>query len=134
LVVADSLADIAVSRGIGESSLPYFQGCKALSQLRQGRLAEAIEWAEKPLNSSHVYARANAYAVLAMAHWQLGHTEQARAMLAQGDSLVPKITFVPNAQNVGGEWLAWLFTRIWLAEATTLIQPVANDANNPNKP
>jgi serine/threonine protein kinase/tetratricopeptide (TPR) repeat protein len=121
LVLADRLADTAITRGSGESALPYFQVCKALSQYRQGRFTEAIEWAEKSRNGSPVHARANACALLAMAHWQLGHKEEARAILAKGDALAPKITLVPNAQNVGSEWLAWLFARISLDEATEII-------------
>jgi len=126
LVLADRLADTALTRGSGEASLPFFQVCKALSQYRQGHFAAAIQWAEKPLNNSPVHARANACAVLAMAHWQLGQKDEARAMLAKGDALAPQITFVPNAQNVGGEWLPWLFARISLDEATEMI---ASDKN-----
>jgi Flp pilus assembly protein TadD len=126
LVWADQFADTAVARGSGESSLPYFQVCKALSQYRQGHFAEAIKWAEKPFNTSHVHARANACAVLAMAHWRLGQKEEARALLAKGDVLVPTITFKSNAPNAGGDWLSWLFARIMLDEATTLLESEKN--------
>ena len=47
LELVDKLADMAVARGSGESALPYFQACKAMSQYRLGHFAEAIEWAEK---------------------------------------------------------------------------------------
>jgi tetratricopeptide (TPR) repeat protein len=121
-VLADKLADVAVSRGSGQSSLPYFQTCKALSQYRQGRFAEAIEWAEKARNGPHPHASGQACAVLAMAHWQLGHKDDARALLVQGDALVPKISFLPNIKNIGGDWLPWLFARISLDEATALVE------------
>jgi len=126
LVWADRLADIAITRGSGEPSMTHFQVCKAVAQYRQGRFAEAIEWAEKPLTSSSVHARANACAVLAMAHWQLGQKGEARALLVKGDALAPKITFAPNAQNVGSDWLGWLFARIWLDEATALLKSEKN--------
>jgi serine/threonine protein kinase/tetratricopeptide (TPR) repeat protein len=125
-VLADKLADIAVSRGSGESSLPYFQVCKALSQYRQGHFAEAIEWAEKVRTSSHAHARGQACAVLAMANWQLGREDEARALLAQGDASVPKIAFAPNARNIGGDWLVWLTARISLDEATVLLESKRN--------
>jgi serine/threonine protein kinase/Tfp pilus assembly protein PilF len=120
-VLADKLADIAVSRGSGESSLPYFQVCKGLSQYRQGNFTNAIEWAEKARNSPPAHARADACAVLAMAHWQLGHRDEARALLAKGDALAPKIDFLPNTENIGADWLPWLFARISLDEAAALI-------------
>jgi tetratricopeptide (TPR) repeat protein len=121
-VLADKLADIAISRGSGESSLPYFQVCKALSQYRQGRFAEAIEWAEKVRTSSQAHARGQACAVLAMANWQLGRKDEARARLAQGDASVPKIAFAPNGRNIGGDWLVWLSARISLDEAAVLLE------------
>ena len=121
LAWAENFANIAVSRGEGESGQSYFQVCKALSQYRQRRFAEAVEWAEKPLKGSSLHARAQAYAVLAMAQWQLGKKDEARGMLAKGDALAPKLSFLPGAQNVGSEWLGWLFARISLDEATALI-------------
>ena len=126
LVWADKLADIAVTRGSGESALPYFQVCKALSQYRLRRFAEAIEWAEKPSKSSSVHARAHAYAVLAMAHGQLGHKDEAHAMLAEGEPLAPKTSFLPNTRDVGSEWLGWLFARILLDEAAALLESEKN--------
>ena len=111
---------------IGRRRVPYFQVCKVLSQYRQERFAEAVEWAEKPLKSSSVHARAQTYAVLAMAHGKLGHKDEARAMLAKGEALAPKITFAPNAENVGSEWLGWLFARILLDEATALLESGKN--------
>jgi tetratricopeptide (TPR) repeat protein len=119
---ADRLADIAVTRGSGESSLPYFQVCKALSQYRQGRFTGAIEWAEKPLNSSLVHAKAHACAILSMAHWRLGHKDDARAMLAKGNALAPSISSLPGPEAIGGSWAAWLCARISLDEATTLLE------------
>jgi serine/threonine protein kinase len=126
LLWADKLADIAVTRGSGESALPYFQVCKALSQYRQGRFAEAVEWGEKPLKSSSVHARAHAYAVLAMAQEQHGHKDEARVMLAKGEALAPKLAFLPNARDIGSEWMGWLFARILLDEATALLESEKN--------
>jgi serine/threonine protein kinase/Tfp pilus assembly protein PilF len=121
-VLADQLADIAISRGSGESSLPSFQVCKSLSHYRQGRFADAIEWCEKARSGSSVHAQANACAILAMTHWRLGRKDEARAFLAQGDALAPRITFLPNTKNIGGDWLSWLIARISLDEAAILLE------------
>src|SRR5262249_50641344 len=63
----DEMADTAVTLGSSQKErLPNFQVGKAMSSYRLGRYAEAITWAEKSLNGSPAYARAQAYAVLAM--------------------------------------------------------------------
>ena len=123
LSLVDRLTDIAVTVGSGDSSLSYFQTAKAMSNYREGRFAEAIEWGEKAIKSSILYANAHAYAVLAMAHWQLGHKDTARAMLAKGDSLTPSVLLTRGPVDLGDSWLAWLFARISLDEATALIRP-----------
>ncbi len=123
LQLVDKLAEIAVTRGSGEASaLPYFQVCKAMSSYRLGRYAEAQLWAEKALNSRPAYASAHACAVLSMTHWQLGHREEARTMLAKGDALAPAITPERGSESLDASWVAWLIARIGLDEATTLMQ------------
>jgi hypothetical protein len=121
---ADELAEIAVSRGSGETgTLPYFQACKALSSYRLARYPDAVSWAEKALGGSPPYARAHAFAVLSMANWQLGRQAEARAMLMEGEALAPHMTPERNTEKFGGSWVAWLVARIALDEAKTLIQP-----------
>jgi tetratricopeptide (TPR) repeat protein len=130
LSLVDRLTDIAVTVGSGDSSLSYFQTAKAMSSYRNGRFAEAVEWGEKAVKSSIVYANAHAYAILAMAHWQLGHKDTARAMLAKGDSLTPSVLLTRGPVDLGDSWVAWLFARISLDEATALIQPSSPIQNN----
>jgi eukaryotic-like serine/threonine-protein kinase len=122
LQLADKLADVAVAAGSGDGALPYFQACKALSVYRMGRFAEAAEWAEKPIKSSAAGAQAKAYAVLAMAQWRLGQKDAARTSLGRGNGLTPAIPPGKAAVNLGDSWVAWLFARISLDEATALIQ------------
>ena len=122
LELVDNLADKAVSLGSGWSDAPYFQVAKAMSAYRLGHFAEAIEWGQKTLKSSIIYANAHAYAILAMAHWKLGHKDVARAMLDKGDSLTPSILPSHQAVDLGDSWVAWLLARISLDEATGLIQ------------
>jgi tetratricopeptide (TPR) repeat protein len=129
------LADLAVTRGTGDQdAMPFYQDCKALSEYRRGHYAEAVEWAEKPLKIPGIYVHGHAYAVLAMAYWRLGEKDEARAMLAKGDTLAPPIIPLSIAEDPGNAWLAWLYARIQLDEATALIKPGSTTDNNSNPP
>jgi len=124
LELLDKLADAAVTIGSGEASLPYFQACKAMSCYRLGRFRRAIEWAEKATNNAKADppAKAKAFAISAMANWQLGRQDAARAALASGNTFAPKLAS-ENA-DLGESWVAWLIARVSLDEATDLIQPL----------
>jgi serine/threonine protein kinase/Tfp pilus assembly protein PilF len=135
LQVIGHLADTAVTLGIGDTgALPFFQDSKALSEYRQGRYADAIEWAQKPLKIPGIYVHGHSYAVLAMSYWRLGQQDEARAMLAKGDALEPPIMPPSIAEDPGNAWLAWLFARIALDEAAALIQSGPTTDRNPNRP
>jgi tetratricopeptide (TPR) repeat protein len=124
LKFVDKLADRSVSLGSGyPDELPYFQTAKAMAAYRLGRFGEAIECAEKTLKGTIIYANAQAYAILAMAHWQLGHKEVARTMLDNGNSLTPNILHSHETVDLGDPWVVWLLARISLDEAGYLIQP-----------
>ncbi|MBL9166165.1 MAG: serine/threonine protein kinase [Verrucomicrobiales bacterium] len=118
----DRLADIAISRGSGETaSLPHFQVSKAMSTYRLARYAEAISWAERALAGSSDYAGAHACAVLAMGNWHLGRPAEARALLAKGEALAPHISPEHGLEKFGSSWTARLMARIALDEAQTLL-------------
>jgi len=74
---------------------------------------------------SRIDPHGQAYAVLAMADWQLGKQDEARALLAKGDALVPGIMPPSIAEDPGTAWLAWLCARIQLDEATALVESPA---------
>jgi serine/threonine protein kinase len=131
LGLIDKWADAAVTLGQGETSLPFFQAAKAMSNYRLGRFPEAVEWGEKAAKSSMTYAQAKAYAVLAMADWQLGQKDAALAMLSKGDLLAPSFLPGNDTKDIGESWVAWLFARISLDEADALVQPA--NLNDPNK-
>jgi hypothetical protein len=118
----DKLATLAVTFGNNDSAMGYYQACKALSNYRFGRFAAAIESGEKSLNYPVAYAQAKAYGTLAMAHWRLGQTDAARASLAAGDALAPPVATANSAVDLGETWVSWLFARVTLDEAATLIQ------------
>jgi len=129
------LADLPVTSGTeNEAAIPYFQNLKALSEYRQGHYSDAIDWGQKalswPRNPVHPYASA----ILAMAYWKLEKKEEARAMLAQGDLLAPREMPPSVAENPGDSWLAWLYARIQLDEASALIHPASAADNNSTPP
>lgn len=105
----------------GHPAVPFFQGSKALSEYRQGHYAEAVEWAKKPLEKRGSYVHGHSYATLAMAYWRLGLKDEARTMLQKGEELAPAVIPEKIAGDPGNAWLAWLFARIQLDEATALI-------------
>jgi hypothetical protein len=135
LPVIGDLAGATVRQGTGDSgAMPFFQVCQALSEYRQGHFVEAVKWAQKSIESPRIEAHGHAYAVVAMADWQLGKKDEARAMLAKGDTLAPRSMPVSIAEDPSNAWLAWLYARIQLDEATALIQPGSTGDNQPNRP
>jgi tetratricopeptide (TPR) repeat protein len=135
LPMVGRLADSAVTRGIGDTgAMPFFQIGKALSEYRQSRFAGACEWAQRTIASPRQEAHGQAYAVLAMAQWQLGLKEEAQATLAKGDIAAPPIMPTRIFEDAGNAWLAWLFSRVSLDEAAALIQPSSINDGEPNKP
>jgi serine/threonine protein kinase len=136
LELLDKLADMSLALGSGDGNLPYFQAAKAMSNYRLGHFAEAVDWGDRATVSStaDASARAKADAVLAMAHWQLGQKETAREMLAKGDILAPRIASKPDNVDLGESWVAWLFARISLDEATALIQSDSKTGTKPDQP
>jgi tetratricopeptide (TPR) repeat protein len=135
LRLADQFADSALTLGSGQKDrLPYFQVCKAMSDYRLGRFAQAITWAEKSLDSSAVYARAQGCAVLAMANWQLGRLGEAPQMLAKGEALAPDTT-PDRGVYTGGHvaWIDWLITRLEINEAMALVESQSPEGP-PDKP
>ena len=124
LKIISRLADSIVADGAGDQGArPYFQDCKALCEYRLGHYTEAIEWAQKPIKVPGLHVYGHAYATLAMAYWQLGDKEKARAMLAKGEEFAPATMPQSIAENPSTAWQGWLFARIQLEEASALIGP-----------
>jgi serine/threonine protein kinase/Tfp pilus assembly protein PilF len=138
----DKLADTALAAGEGDVCMPLFKMVKGLSMLRLGNFEKAIEWTEKSPNSRFVHAQAQGYAILAMAHWHLGHKDEARAMLAKGNTLAPPIASDDPALESKEKWKqfhetayhARLLARIQLEEASSLIGADAPPKNDPPSP
>jgi len=135
LRLVDRFADLAVTLGKdeSESALSYFRGCKAMSSYRLGHFPEAVDWAQKAAKSANIdaEAKAKAFAVLALANWQLGKKDEARVAFVQGDALAP--TFSPS-RDLSDSWVAWIIARVSLDEAAALIQSESAATKNPNSP
>jgi hypothetical protein len=133
LQLVHRLATRAVTLGSGDGGgIGYFQACKALSEYREGSFPEAVEWAEKALKNSEVFARAKGCAVLAMAQWRLGLKDAARATLSERNNLTQDISS-NQAVDLGDGWINWLVARVLLDEATELIadkSTLGNDSKN----
>jgi tetratricopeptide (TPR) repeat protein len=135
LTVIRHLSDTTVTLGAkNEGAMPFFEVCKALFEYREGHFAEAATWAQKSIDSPRVDAHAHAYGVLALADWRLGKQDQARAALAEGDTLAPIILPAQEVEDPGNAWLVWLFARVQLDEAAALIQPGMTADGAANKP
>jgi hypothetical protein len=92
-----ALADTAVTLGISNRFLPYFQFTKALAQYRQADFDGALDWAGRTLANDRGrtgyqwdnYLYVEAYSVVAMAHFRLNHEIEARAVLAKAAESAP---------------------------------------------
>jgi hypothetical protein len=106
----------------------------ALMAYRQNYTPTAKAWCTRCLTNpeNNLARNATAYVIRAMAGYQLGETENARADLAFGRKIID--TEFANGLPVGsgaiGWWYDWLFARILLREAEALIEP---PATNPGK-
>jgi tetratricopeptide (TPR) repeat protein len=118
------LADIAVARGKDMPGKPFFEVCKSLYEYRSGHFREALEWADKPLKNGPDYARAQAYAIQAMARYRIGNTAAAGELLAKAKTLVAP-NFSPHSNDEASNWLPWIFARVSLDEAMELVSSVA---------
>jgi tetratricopeptide (TPR) repeat protein len=124
LRLVSRLADTAVTLGArDQGAMPLFCVCKALSEYRLARYAEAADWARKSLSLPRADAHAHAHAVLAMAEWQLGHQVGAQESLAKGEALAPADLPPSLAKEPDDSWVKWLFARVSLDEASELIKP-----------
>jgi hypothetical protein len=102
----------------------------ALFEYRRGHYPQAADWCRRCLaNAQRNPARtATAQIVLAMASFQLHQDDEARALLVQGgdavDAKFQKGLDMGSTPN--GYWSDWLFARILLREARTLIEETAS--------
>jgi len=118
LATLAKMADIAVAAGPNDSKWPYYAFAKGLAEYRQGHFAGAVEWLGKVPASEEVPARtAQMYATRAMAEFQSGQTNAARASLAE----TAKIAETKLTQPGRIDWNDQLIAQFLLKEAKALI-------------
>ena len=111
------MADTAAA-GTNDSAWPYFALVKGLAEYRQRHFADALEWLRKVEPQESVPTRtAQLYSTLAMAEFQLGQTNAARAHLADG----LKLAETRLAQPGRIDWNDQLIARFLLREAQDLV-------------
>ena len=97
----------------------------ALIEYRRGNYTQAADWCRRCLAYPEYNAprEATARVILAMACQQLGQSDKARSELAQGRQIIDSKfqSGLDRGTGVQGFWFDWLFGRILLGEATTLI-------------
>jgi mannose/cellobiose epimerase-like protein (N-acyl-D-glucosamine 2-epimerase family) len=80
-----------------------------------------VEWTQKALAKSFPTRDAQAYAVLAMAQYQLKQTDEARATLAKGLKIADEKMRDLDHGDLGGNWSDWVIAHALLKEAEALI-------------
>jgi tetratricopeptide (TPR) repeat protein len=135
LKVVTAWTDLAVTAGKDSGVLPWFQHAKGLAEYRQGRFAEAIEWAQKALSRSQANRDLQATAVLAMSQHRLGHTDAARLSLAKAAELEANSPSLERG-DIGNGWLDWIIAHALFREAQALIEdiPHSNGAAQKTNP
>jgi len=108
------LADTAMSAGPTNSLSADHEFVKGLAEYRQGHFAGALEWLRKVAAQEGEPARtAQAEATLAMAEYQLGQTNAARAALAEGIKIAETVLAQPDRID----WNEVIIARFLLREA-----------------
>ncbi len=126
LTRSSSLADSALSSGTSH----WRDYTKGLAEYRQDRFDSAAKWTEQVLEKpgyppAHDALAAQDCMVLALAHYQLNHTEEAHAALARGITIVE--TKLPQLETVeiGVYWVDWIIAQVLMNEAKALIEGAA---------
>jgi len=122
------MSDIAVAAGPTAESWPYYEFVKGLAEYRQAHYGAAIEWLRKILAPGGEPTRsAGAYAIMAMAQYNQGQADDARATLASGHGFAQE-----NLEKyTGPNWQDRLTALALLREADTLIQTNAQPPAGP---
>jgi tetratricopeptide (TPR) repeat protein len=118
------MADQAVAAGSTHPDWIYFQFAKGLAEYRQGRFASAREWMQQvvaqPGRDSN--RDVEGYLVLAMAHFQLKQTDQARVAFGQAIETVETKLPPLVSGDLGDGWNDWVIRQALMREAKALIE------------
>jgi tetratricopeptide (TPR) repeat protein len=124
-----ALAETAVTIGKGEIPYTFYLCTKALADYRQGKYQEAVAGTSVILKDPFPYTQAEGSAVLAMAQFRLGQTNEAHAALARLEKIVQEKLPAPGSLDLGSDWKDWIIAYALLDESRTLIEGV-NSTNS----
>ncbi|HWV99900.1 MAG TPA: protein kinase, partial [Candidatus Acidoferrum sp.] len=116
-----ALADVAVTRGTNYGSYSLFQCCKALAEYRQQRFSEAVKWADSATKDPFSYSKAEGYAILSMARFKSGQTNEALTALADCGKVIEEQLPKLSSGNLGGDWRDWIIAHALQKEAEALV-------------
>jgi len=94
---------------------------KALADYRQGKFQDAVAGTSVILKDPFPYTQAEATAILAMAQFRMGQTEEARATFAKLERVVGENLPLPRSVDLGNDWKDWVIAHVLLDEARSLI-------------
>jgi serine/threonine protein kinase len=118
LNIVGALADVAVSK---YPSYSLFQCCKALAEYRQERFSEAVKWADSATKDPFSYSKAEGYAILSMARFKSGQTNEAFIALAECDKVIEEQLPKLSNGNLGQDWRDWIIAHALQKEAKALV-------------
>src|SRR5258708_34920909 len=121
LKAVGALADLAVTRGTNSSSYSLFKCCKALAEYRQEHFGDAIEWAGSATRHNFPYSKAEGYAILSIAQFKSGRTNEAVAALAYCSRVIDEKLPKLNTGTLVNDWRDWIIAHALQAEAKRLI-------------
>jgi len=125
--------ELAVNPGKKVSFPAYSQFAMGFASYRQGNLASAANWLQQCIPAGNTLGddcrRAQAYALLAMAHQKLNEAEQAHADLAKGLQIADT-KLSKGGGDLGGYWVDWILVHTLITEAKSLLE-AARPAPNP---
>jgi tetratricopeptide (TPR) repeat protein len=135
-------AEAAVRQGTGSQFFAFFQFTKGLAEYRAGHYASAVDWMHKTLAETgrpwNDVVDFEAYMVLAMAEFQLKHSDEARVALARGIDIAETKLPHLDSEDLGVGWSAgWidlLIGHTLMKEAKALIEGPSAPVSKPLAP
>jgi serine/threonine protein kinase len=121
------MADVAIGAGPTAKDWPYYEMVKGMAEYRQGHFDPAVDWLQKVVAAGGVrFRQVQAYALLAMAQYQQGKSDESRTNLALARTVARK-----DQSSSEDSWHDWITARALLSEADAL---VPKDPKKPDGP
>jgi len=125
------LANTAVTFDKNAAATLWFQFCKGFADYRGGHFAEAERWMQKVLeHKSEGSSRdVEAYMVLAMAEYRMGHIADAHSVFNEGKTYAASALREVSSGDIDSGWPDWVLARALMREAERLLEPPPKSHN-----